>query len=33
LRIGLRGKTQSEPNQGSVLCESTLANKISLVDS
>jgi hypothetical protein len=32
-RIILCGKTQSEPKQGSVLFESTLANEIGFVDS
>ena len=32
-RIYLYGSTQSEPKQGSVPFESTLANEISLVDS
>jgi hypothetical protein len=32
-RIVLCGKTQSEPKQGSVLFESTLANEIGFVDS
>ena len=32
-RIVLYGKTQSEPKQGSVLFESTLANEIGFVDS
>jgi hypothetical protein len=32
-RIVLCGKTQSEPKQGSVLLESTLANEIGFVDS
>jgi hypothetical protein len=33
LRIGPYGKTQSEPKQGSVLFDSTLANETSLIDS